>query len=61
MAGNDAGYPVIHQIDVEREAVCMICRHPFRLGDRYAERLTGLAGDLPVTEAVCISCDYGGG
>ncbi len=51
-------HPVIHPLDVEMGAVCMVCNHPFRLGDRYATRPLGVAGDTPVTEVVCLSCDY---
>jgi hypothetical protein len=50
-------YPVIHPGDVERGAVCMDCDRPFRLGDRYASRLLSIAGDIPVTEVVCLRCD----
>lgn len=51
-------YPVIHVLDLERGAACTDCRRPFRPGDRYAERLLGFAGDTPVTEVVCLTCDY---
>ena len=50
-------YPVIHPFDVERGAVCEDCDRPFRLGDRYASRLLGIAGGIPVTEAVCLPCE----
>ncbi len=53
----DFEYPVIHPFDVERGAVCEDCDQPFRLGDRYASRLLGIAGGVPVTEAVCLSCE----
>ncbi|HEV8218814.1 MAG TPA: hypothetical protein VGQ05_00960 [Streptosporangiaceae bacterium] len=53
----DFEYPVIHPFDVERGAVCEDCDQPFRLGDRYASRLLSIAGGIPVTEAVCLSCE----
>jgi hypothetical protein len=46
-------YPVIHPFDVARGAVCEDCGLPFSLGDRYASRLLGIAGGIPVTEAIC--------
>lgn len=52
--------PVIGQIDIEREAVCMDCHRPFRPGDRYAERLIGFIRDTPLTEAICLPCSYDG-
>ncbi len=51
-------YPVIHALDLERGAACMDCRRPFRPGDRYAERPLGFVGDTPLTEVVCLTCDY---
>ena len=36
----------------------MDCRRPFRPGDRYAERPLGFVGDTPLTEVVCLTCDY---
>jgi RNase P subunit RPR2 len=51
-------HPVIHLFDVERGAVCMDCDRPFRPGDRYATRPLGVAGDIPVTEVVCLTCGY---
>ncbi len=50
-------HPVIHPLDVDRGAVCMDGDRPFRPGDRYATRPLGVAGDIPVTEVVCLSCD----
>jgi hypothetical protein len=53
----ESTYPAIHPFDVEMGAVCEDCGRPFRLGDRYASRLLGIAGDIPVTETVCLSCE----
>ena len=50
-------YPVIHALDLERGAVCMDCRRPFRPGDRYATRLIGVVVDTPLTEVVCLTCE----
>ena len=58
MSDHKAGYPVIHPIDIERGAVCMDCHRPFRPGDQCAERLIGFIGDTPLTEAICVACDY---
>lgn len=51
-------YPIIDALDLERGAACMDCRRPFRPGDRYAERPLGFVGDTPLTEVVCLTCDY---
>ena len=53
-------YPVIDPSDIERRVACMDCRRPFRPGDRYAERLIGFIEDAPLTEVVCVACDYAG-
>jgi hypothetical protein len=52
----ESTYSVIHPFDVEMGAVCEDCDRPFRLGDRYASRLLGIARGIPVTETVCLSC-----
>ena len=49
---------MIDPLDVERGAVCMDCDRPSRPGDRYVTRPLGVAGDIPVPEVVCLSCDY---
>jgi hypothetical protein len=36
---------------------CGDCRRPLEHGDRYAERLTGMAGEFPVVVIVCCPCD----
>lgn len=46
----DFDYPAIHPSDVEMGAVCEDCDRPFPRGDRYASRLLGVAGGIPVTE-----------
>lgn len=40
---------------------CGECRSPLEEGDRYAERLTGMAGATPVVLITCQSCDISGG
>ena len=57
MSDQDADYPVIYPIDIERGAVCMDCHRPFRPGDRYATRLIGVVADTPLTETICLRCD----
>ena len=52
------GYPAIRALDLERGAECMDCRRPFRPGDRYAERPIGFVDGTPLTEVVCLTCDY---
>jgi hypothetical protein len=56
---DEPGYPVIHSLDVERGAVCMDCGKPFQVGDRYATRLLGLAGETLITEVICLGCNSG--
>lgn len=58
MARQRADRPTIQQVDVDRGAACTDCRRPFRLGERYAERLVGFIGDTPLTEVICLSCGY---
>ena len=36
---------------------CGKCHRPLYEGDRYAESLTGMAGDIPVVKFVCVPCD----
>jgi RNase P subunit RPR2 len=36
---------------------CGECRLLLEPGDRYAERLTGMAGEIPVVEIVCRGCE----
>jgi hypothetical protein len=38
---------------------CGECSRPLEPGDRYAESLTGMAGDIPVVKVVCVPCDEG--
>jgi hypothetical protein len=38
---------------------CGDCCRVLRDGDRYAERLTGMAEDTPVVMIVCRPCDEG--
>jgi hypothetical protein len=56
VSADATAYPVIHPLDVERDAVCPECGKPFALGDRYSSRLLCMIGDIPCTEAVCLSC-----
>jgi len=36
---------------------CGECSHPLEDGDRYAERLTGMVGEVPIVKIVCCPCD----
>jgi hypothetical protein len=58
MSDQEVEYPLIHPIDIEREAACMDCRRPFQPGDRYATRLIGVVVDTPLTEVLCLDCDH---
>jgi hypothetical protein len=35
---------------------CGQCRHLFREGERYSERLYAFVGDAPLAEIVCLDC-----
>jgi hypothetical protein len=52
--------PIVDATEVTRQTVCMDCDRPFELGERYASRLTGFVGDVPVTETICVPCGMRG-
>ena len=38
---------------------CGLCSRSLDPGDRYAEQLTHMAGEVPVVKIICVPCDLG--
>lgn len=50
------GPPAATAQDVQAGECCCRCGRPFRLGERWAEILHGLVGEIPVVEVICLKC-----
>jgi hypothetical protein len=48
---------LVHSEDWPHGLRCGDCCRLLGDGDRYAERLTGMVGDVPAMMIVCIACD----
>ncbi len=50
-------HPVMTEADLEPHGCrCGDCGCLFKPGDRYASRLIGMVGSIPMTEVVCVPC-----
>lgn len=49
-----AEYPLM--LPTSEAALCMDCGRPLPPGAPYTERLTGMCGDIPVVEVICVYC-----
>jgi hypothetical protein len=60
--GNSSGrgeprrMPRYASADWEHGLACLACRRVLREGDRYSERLTAFAEDMPMVELICLEC-----